>query len=89
MFKLVLIGTAACFALVAVSANAQPAAQKDIVGTWAFVSNTADLAGKQVELAFCPERIAEGRALEELASIPQIIGGIDKHAHSASANTLQ
>lgn len=34
--------------------------------------------GKNFYLAFCPERIAEGKALEELREIPQIIGGIDK-----------
>ena len=30
-------------------------------------------AGKNVEVAFCPERIAEGHAIEELSSLPQII----------------
>jgi len=34
--------------------------------------------GKNFYLAFCPERIAEGRALEELKTIPQIVGGVDK-----------
>lgn len=29
-------------------------------------------------LAFCPERIAEGKSIKELAQIPQIIGGIDR-----------
>ena len=29
--------------------------------------------GKQVELAFCPERIAEGFAMKELETLPQII----------------
>jgi len=29
-------------------------------------------------LAFCPERIAEGKAITELKEIPQIVGGIDK-----------
>jgi len=29
-------------------------------------------------LAFCPERIAEGKAITELGEIPQIVGGIDK-----------
>jgi UDP-N-acetyl-D-mannosaminuronic acid dehydrogenase len=33
--------------------------------------------GTDVFLAFCPERIAEGRALQELVTIPQIIGGVD------------
>ncbi len=33
--------------------------------------------GKQFFLAFCPERTAEGRALEELQHLPQIIGGLN------------
>lgn len=33
--------------------------------------------GKNFYLAFCPERIAEGYAIEEIKSIPQIIGGVD------------
>lgn len=33
--------------------------------------------GKDVFLAFCPERIAEGKAVAEIKEIPQIIGGID------------
>jgi len=34
--------------------------------------------GRNIFLAYCPERIAEGAALIELKEIPQIIGGIDK-----------
>jgi UDP-N-acetyl-D-mannosaminuronic acid dehydrogenase len=30
-------------------------------------------SGKDVEVAFCPERIAEGHAIEELRTLPQII----------------
>jgi len=33
--------------------------------------------GKDFYLAFCPERTAEGKALEELRLNPQIIGGLD------------
>jgi len=33
-----------------------------------------------VQVAFCPERIAEGHALEELSSLPQIIGSDDDAA---------
>ena len=29
------------------------------------------------KIAFCPERTAEGRALEELRNLPQIVGGFD------------
>ena len=30
--------------------------------------------GKRVDVAFCPERIAEGKAMEELVALPQLIG---------------
>jgi UDP-N-acetyl-D-mannosaminuronic acid dehydrogenase len=36
--------------------------------------------GEDIFLAFCPERIAEGRALQELQTIPQIIGGVDEES---------
>ncbi|MBU2476460.1 nucleotide sugar dehydrogenase [Candidatus Micrarchaeota archaeon] len=35
-------------------------------------------AGKDFFLAFCPERIAQGKAIEETKEIPQIIGGIEE-----------
>jgi len=34
--------------------------------------------GTNFFLAFCPERIAEGKSLVELTEIPQIIGGVDR-----------
>lgn len=39
--------------------------------------NTTLRIGRDVFLAFCPERIAEGRSIEELPQVPQIVGGID------------
>jgi UDP-N-acetyl-D-mannosaminuronic acid dehydrogenase len=33
--------------------------------------------GRDIYLAFCPERIAEGNAIKEIKELPQIIGGID------------
>ena len=41
-----------------------------------------DATGVAYGLAFCPERTIEGKALEELVSLPQIVGGFD----SASAS---
>jgi len=35
--------------------------------------------GKQVEMAFCPERIAEGHAIKELEELPQIISSFSEH----------
>ncbi len=40
-------------------------------------SHLAD-RGLKVDIAFCPERIAEGFALEELSSLPQVIGARDE-----------
>ncbi|MBA2757111.1 MAG: nucleotide sugar dehydrogenase, partial [Chloroflexi bacterium] len=43
-------------------------------------------AGCRVDVAFCPERIAEGHALEELHTLPQIIGADeDRAAERATA----
>jgi UDP-N-acetyl-D-mannosaminuronic acid dehydrogenase len=43
-------------------------------GTTSFVGQHFGARGCRVDVAFCPERIAEGHALEELQSLPQIIG---------------
>jgi UDP-N-acetyl-D-mannosaminuronic acid dehydrogenase len=43
-------------------------------GTTAYVAQHLAARGKSVDLAFCPERIAEGHALEELRTLPQIVG---------------
>jgi len=34
--------------------------------------------GQDFYLAFCPERIAEGKSLSELAQLPQIVGGVER-----------
>ena len=36
-------------------------------------------AGKDFSLAFTPERTVEGRAMQELLSLPQIVGGLSNH----------
>jgi UDP-N-acetyl-D-mannosaminuronic acid dehydrogenase len=44
-----------------------------------YIEKNTDLRiGKNIFLSFCPERIAEGKALKELKEIPQIVGGIEK-----------
>jgi UDP-N-acetyl-D-mannosaminuronic acid dehydrogenase len=49
-------------------------------GTTSFVSQQLAATGATVDVAFCPERIAEGHALEELRGLPQIIGADDDEA---------
>jgi UDP-N-acetyl-D-mannosaminuronic acid dehydrogenase len=43
-------------------------------GTTETVERRLRAAGLDVEVVFCPERIAEGHALEEMRSLPQLIG---------------
>ena len=43
-------------------------------GTTAYVAQALADRGLEVDVAFAPERIAEGHAIEELATLPQIIG---------------
>jgi UDP-N-acetyl-D-mannosaminuronic acid dehydrogenase len=49
-------------------------------GTTAYVAKHLAERGCTVDVAFCPERIAEGHALTELYSLPQIIGADDERA---------
>jgi UDP-N-acetyl-D-mannosaminuronic acid dehydrogenase len=49
-------------------------------GTTGYVTQNLAEAGCRVDVAFCPERIAEGHALEELHTLPQIIGADDDRA---------
>jgi len=41
---------------------------------------------KKVNLAFCPERVAEGIAIEEFKSLPQIVSGVDKESEKAASS---
>lgn len=42
--------------------------------------------GGNFYLAFCPERIAEGRSLAEIAEIPQIVGGANRESSQKAAD---
>ncbi len=54
-------------------------------GTTEYVAAALADRGKQVDVAFCPERIAEGHALEELHTLPQIIGADTEAAGDRAA----
>ncbi len=59
-------------------------------GTTAYVHkwlerNTDFTVGDDILLSFCPERIAEGVAYEELRTLPQIVGGEDDASRDAAA----
>ena len=44
---------------------------------------------RRVLLAFCPERIAEGNAVEELLKLPQIISGFEPEAVAAASRLFR
>jgi UDP-N-acetyl-D-mannosaminuronic acid dehydrogenase len=54
-------------------------------GTTAYVAQNLAAQGCRADVAVCPERIAEGHALEELHTLPQIIGADDDTAADRAA----
>ena len=50
-----------------------------------WIEQHTDLkVGDDVMLTFCPERIAEGKAYEELRTLPQIVGAEDEKSRAAA-----
>ncbi len=49
-------------------------------GTTESVERRLRAAGIQADVVFCPERIAEGHALEELRTLPQLVGATSDRA---------
>jgi len=45
--------------------------------------------GKDIFLAFCPERIAEGKAIEETGTLPSIIGGLDEASNKKASEVFK
>ena len=55
-------------------------------GVTAMVADLFRSRGLTVDVAFCPERIAEGHAMEELYSLPQIVSGTTQSAVSRATD---
>jgi len=54
-------------------------------GTTERVARELAQAGFEVDVAFCPERVAQGVALEEIHSLPQIVSGTSKRAEERAS----
>ena len=54
-------------------------------GVTEYMTKYVEAKGKRLHLAFCPERIVEGQAIEELQSLPQIVSGTTPKAEHAAA----
>ena len=51
-------------------------------GVTKLVYDRIQARGRKIHLAFCPERIAEGKALEELTTLPQIVAAFEPEAQA-------
>src|SRR5271155_2075657 len=49
-------------------------------GVTKLVYERLQASGRKIHLAFCPERIAEGKAMEEIRTLPQIISAFDQES---------
>jgi len=47
------------------------------------------IIGESLFLAYCPERIAEGKSIEELRQIPQLIGSLDAKSSKKAAEIFE
>ncbi|MBV9951109.1 MAG: nucleotide sugar dehydrogenase [Acidimicrobiia bacterium] len=55
-------------------------------GTTAMIERLLERHGLRIDVSFCPERIAEGKAMEELFSLPQIVSGRTDAAKERAAD---
>lgn len=53
------------------------------IGDWLAEKN------KKPGIAFCPERILEGKAIEEISSLPQIVSALDKDAEKKASDLFK
>lgn len=55
-------------------------------GTTGWLHEHLVAHGKAVKLAFCPERVVQGKAIVEIGAMPQIISGSTQEAEDAAAD---
>ena len=58
-------------------------------GTTDAVERRLRASGIDAEVAFCPERIAEGHALEELRTLPQLVGANSDEAFARACEVFE
>jgi UDP-N-acetyl-D-mannosaminuronic acid dehydrogenase len=59
-------------------------------GTTDQLARDIAAAGRpDVDLAYCPERIVQGRSLEELSALPQLVAGVTPRAARRAANLFE
>ena len=68
--------------LVILKSTVPPYTTEDLVKP--ILEESGLTAGEDFHLAFCPERLAEGRALHELQLLPIVVGGVNEASTTAA-----
>ena len=58
-------------------------------GTTAWLASYLEMQGRNLLVAFCPERIVQGAGLKELRELPQIVSGVTPEAERAAAELFE
>jgi UDP-N-acetyl-D-mannosaminuronic acid dehydrogenase len=58
-------------------------------GVTSMVERQLSESGRRIDVAFCPERIAEGKAMVELFSLPQLVSGRTEEARARAAKLFR
>ena len=58
-------------------------------GTTQWLDKYLHSQGKKMDVAFCPERIVQGYAIEELERLPQIVAGTSEKAEASAAKLFE
>jgi UDP-N-acetyl-D-mannosaminuronic acid dehydrogenase len=58
-------------------------------GTTEWLSKYLLSKGKHLNVSFCPERVVQGHAIEELQTFPQIVSGVTPEAEEAAAKVFR
>jgi UDP-N-acetyl-D-mannosaminuronic acid dehydrogenase len=57
-------------------------------GTTNYIDGYLRSRGKKIGLAFCPERVVQGRGIEEIRALPQLISGMTPEAVTAAKDVF-
>lgn len=57
-------------------------------GVTEFVGRYLEARGKRLAVAFCPERVVQGHAIDELQTLPQIVSGLTSEAEETAARVF-
>src|SRR5690606_33873266 len=58
-------------------------------GTTEKLARDLKARGRRIHMAFCPERSVQGRSIDEIATLPQIVSGMTPEAELRAAGLFQ